>query len=268
MSNFTWDSENDNEFEMIKNEISHHIKLTPFDTRKGVHLHTDASFEGLGYVISQPLEDMVDNKDTYRLRRQFITCNSCGLSETQARYSVVELEALAVFYACSKSSYYLEYAPEIHLFSDSKVVVDMFNMDLAEIKNKRLQRIFEKLRPYAIVPHHVKGDTNYVTDRLSRHPQGKKDCPEFPGEEITISNKSRWVLESSIETKDPMLDAMAKNALEDPDYQYMIQCIQNRTPIDKINRDSELFKMEGSLQFLSTIQTKSGSLIFKDNSEV
>ena len=109
---------------------------------------------------------------------------------------------------------------------------------------------------------------NYVSDRLSRNPQMKKDCPEFPGEEISISNKSRRVLESSIETKDPMLDAMSKNDLDDPDYQYMIQCIQNKTPIDQIKKDSELFKMEGSFQILSTIQTKSGSLIVKDNSEV
>ena len=33
-SDFTWDEETAKEFELIKEEISHHIKLTPFDTRK------------------------------------------------------------------------------------------------------------------------------------------------------------------------------------------------------------------------------------------
>ena len=52
------------------------------------------------------------------------------------------------------------------------------------------------------------------------------DCPEFDGSEISISNKSRRVLESGIECRDPMLESIAQNALEDEDYMYMIKTIE------------------------------------------
>ena len=64
MSTFTWTPDHEKEFNDIKEDISKHIKLTPFNTKKGVHLHTDASKEGLGFIINQPLEDTDDNHDT------------------------------------------------------------------------------------------------------------------------------------------------------------------------------------------------------------
>ena len=88
---------------------------------------------------------------------------------------MVELETLAVYYACNKASYYLQCAPRIDLFSDKKVVCDLVAMNLTDIKNKRLQLIFEKLRAYSIVPHHVKGETNYLPHRLSRNPSDIRD---------------------------------------------------------------------------------------------
>ena len=38
---------------LIKKELKKHISA--FDTKLGLHRHTDASFEGLGFILPQPL---------------------------------------------------------------------------------------------------------------------------------------------------------------------------------------------------------------------
>ena len=43
------------EFNSLKKDLRSHIKIAPFDTKLGLHIHTDASSEGLGFVMSQPL---------------------------------------------------------------------------------------------------------------------------------------------------------------------------------------------------------------------
>ena len=141
-----------------------HIKISPFDTNLKLHIHTDASAAGLGFVLSQPLED--DKEDMYRLKRKIVTLGSAGLTPAQTRYSAVELEALAIFYAVSKLDYFTRYAPLVEVFTDSKTCVDYLNMDLSKIKNSRILTIMEKLRSYNIKARHVGGETNFLPDRL------------------------------------------------------------------------------------------------------
>ena len=78
----------------MKKELENHIKISPFNTKLGLHIHTDASSKGLGFIMSQPLEG--DKEDIYRLKRKIVTLGSTGLTPTQSRYSAVKLEELAI----------------------------------------------------------------------------------------------------------------------------------------------------------------------------
>ena len=55
----------------MKLVVREHVKLSPFDCSKPVHLHVDASQDGLGYLLSHPLEP--EKQDNYRLQRQIVT---------------------------------------------------------------------------------------------------------------------------------------------------------------------------------------------------
>ena len=92
--------------------------------------------------MSQPL--MGDKEDMYWLKRKIVTLGSTGLTPTQSRYSTVELEALAIYYAVSKLDYFTRYAPLVEVFTDSKTCVDYLNIDLSDIKNTRILRNMEK----------------------------------------------------------------------------------------------------------------------------
>ena len=94
---FTWNDEMDREFESMKQHVKKNVSLTPFDMKKPIHLHTDASNTGMGYILSQPRnKEAADKEDHYRTERNLITLGSCGLSPTQTRYSTIEQEFLAI----------------------------------------------------------------------------------------------------------------------------------------------------------------------------
>ena len=77
---FEWTQLHDKEFEKMKEAVGDHIQLSPFNVSKPVHLHVDASQEGLGYLLSQPLEE--EKEDSYSMERQLIILFSMGLNHT------------------------------------------------------------------------------------------------------------------------------------------------------------------------------------------
>ena len=85
--------------------------------------------------MSQPLEE--NYEDMVRLRRIIVTLRSTGLTPAQSRYSTVELEALAIYYAVSKLDYFTRFATFMEVFIDSRTCVDYLNMELLDIKNTR-----------------------------------------------------------------------------------------------------------------------------------
>ena len=87
----------------MKKYLKKTVVISPLEVEKEIHLHTDASNSGLGYILSQPhTETLKDKKDNYRCRRNIITLGSAGLTSTQERYSSGEQECLAVLYAIQK----------------------------------------------------------------------------------------------------------------------------------------------------------------------
>jgi len=66
-NHFEWNDELQYEFETMKEYVKHTVKLSPFDLLKEIHLHTDASNTGIGFILSQPKEKFDGNSpDHYR----------------------------------------------------------------------------------------------------------------------------------------------------------------------------------------------------------
>ena len=107
-----------------------------FDQGAPTALHTDASrTRGLGFVLRQRQEGAW----------KMIQCGSRFLTDTESRYSVIELECLAVMWACHKCHVYLAGLPHFDLVVDQRPLVPILNSKrLAEIENSRLQRLREK----------------------------------------------------------------------------------------------------------------------------
>ena len=75
-------------------------------------------------------------------------------------------------------------------------------MNLPEIKNSCIHRMVEKLRPWSITTMHMKGNTNFLPDRLSRNPRDTREAQEFKTPSPTICNKSLRVMNDDVDIKD------------------------------------------------------------------
>merc|ERR1712081_57444 len=164
------------EFELMKNQLKKTVILSPLEVGRELHLHTDTSNNGLGYILSQPHKDEKKENYNYNIRRNLVTLGSARLSDTQQRYTACEQECLAVLHAIQKVDHYIRGAPEIKVFTHNKNLKDYFSMGLTEIRNDRILKFREKLLRYNLTFVHVKGTTHAMTDWLSRFPEKNNTC--------------------------------------------------------------------------------------------
>merc|ERR1711954_37134 len=165
------------EFHLMKKQLSKTGILSSLEVGRELHLHTDASNNGWGFILSQPHKDeKKKDHENYNIKRNIVTLGSAELSDTQQRYSAGEQECLAVLHAIQKVDHYVRGAPEIKVFTDNKNLKDYFSMGLTEIQNQRILKFREKLLGYNLKFAHVKGSTHALADRLSRFPEKNNTC--------------------------------------------------------------------------------------------
>ena len=77
------------EFEELKAFLDKKVHLSPIRTGNNLLLYTDASINGLGYVLCQERNIIVDGEE--ETIRDIIHLGSTSVTEVQASYSPVEL---------------------------------------------------------------------------------------------------------------------------------------------------------------------------------
>ena len=72
------------EFATMKRHLKKTEVLSSLEVGKKIHLHTDASSNGLGFILPQPhTDEEEENKDHHRRKRNIITLGLAGLTSTQ-----------------------------------------------------------------------------------------------------------------------------------------------------------------------------------------
>ena len=96
-NNFLWSSDHDEAFAKAKASLTKPPVLSFFNLNHPTRLSTDASRQGLGFILQQ----QSNNKWT------LIQAGSRFLTDTESRYAVIELEMLAVAWAIQKCKPFL-----------------------------------------------------------------------------------------------------------------------------------------------------------------
>ena len=177
-----WTQEHSDAFEALKSHICNSDDvLAFFDPNRPTRLETDASrLHGIGFVLRQ-----LHDGDKWRI----VQCGSRFLTSAESRYSVIELECLALVWATKKLNVYLFGLENYEVLTDHAPLVPILNRyTLNDIENPRLQRLVEKLQPYSFTCYHVKGKDNFISDALSRAPIREAQEGEEEGEEISNDN--------------------------------------------------------------------------------
>ena len=158
-SDWIWSTQQNNEFEYLKDKLSHAPTLIPYQLDKEVLLSTDASSYGLGAVILQQVDG------DWRP----VAFASRALTSAESRYAQIEKEALAICWACDKFHYYLA-GRKFRVETDHKPLISVLgDKELAKLPI-RVQRFRLKMMAYDYDIQYTPGEKLVLADTLSRAP--------------------------------------------------------------------------------------------------
>lgn len=151
---FLWGPSQEGAFVALKKALISAPVLALPDFNEEFILQTDASGHGVGAVLLQEQDGA----------KKVIAYASRGLNELEKRYSVYELEALAVLFGMEKFRYYLEHR---------KFILETDNQALSWVlgkprKSGRIARWATRILTFKFDVNHIKGSENVVADGLSR----------------------------------------------------------------------------------------------------
>ena len=206
---YLWLPEHQAAFEKTKEILLSELVIKPYNPNLQMQLLTDASrLKGLGYALIQ--------KDPEASLLSLIQCGSRSLISAESRYSTTELECLAIYYAITNCSFYVQGA-DFQVVTDHKPLVGTFVKPLSDIENARLLRYREKLAQFSFTVKFIEGKYHLIADAMSRAPVF--DPPE---EEDDIWVNS--ILADHI-AADPALQSIYDIAAADDDYQSIVHAL-------------------------------------------
>ena len=222
---FIWSEEFGTAFHTVKESLTSAPTLSYFDPTKSTRLCTDASRQGLGFVLQQP-HDVIWS---------VVQAGSRFLSDAESRYAVIELELLAVAWAIKKCHIFLAGLPNFIVLTDHHPLIPILNSHrLDEIENPRLQRLKTKIMGNSFTTEWVKGALNNAPDALSRNPSADPSPDELLAERDIDNLKAATTVDIRAivggDQDSPHLQDLRKAAENDQEYQQLKHFIHNGFP--------------------------------------
>ena len=151
---YVWGKEQHSAFETLKRELTGDVMLQFPKFSRPFYLHTDASTQGLGYILMQK-----DDAGKERVVRY----GGRALRGPETRYSATEIECLAIVDAVKEYRSYLQFS-KVYIYSDHNCLkyLNKFKMN-----NPRLYRWSLELESYDYEIFYGPGNKN-IADNLSR----------------------------------------------------------------------------------------------------
>ena len=156
---FEWTEECEYAFNELKSRLCSAPLLRPPNWDIIFHVHTDASGQALGVVLTQPGEHQKDYP-IYFASQQF--------NDAEANYTVTEREALAMVYSVKKFRYYL-LANSFKFFVDHQALLYLVNRPCSTGRITRWLLILQEFDFEIVVK---KGKQHFMADHMSRVTSG------------------------------------------------------------------------------------------------
>ena len=245
-----WLQEHEDEFNNIKRVLTSPLVVQPFDPNLDTVLLTDAArLHGLGYILLQQEPG----------KQRLIICGSRSLTGAQKRYATVELEALAIIWAIGKCDYYLRGLPSFRVITDHKPLLGVFDKELHEIDNPRLQRLREKVTAYTFKLAWVAGKDHHMADALSRY-------PHFGPEEDDSTEQNNTAVQVFQAARDPALDSILNGI--SGEYKLVIEALKSSTPPNNLHNEHPAKVYSGIWDRLSIYSQMGEELILVDSGRI
>jgi len=169
---------------------------------------------------------------------KLVDANSRWCTDTETRYSIVELELAAVEWAMRKCRLYLIGLPNFSLVTDHQALVSILDRyTLDAIESPKLQRLKERLSPFVFDTIWRRGKDHAVPDALSRSPVNDPTAEDIESNDMDGHHVRRAVIsrihllqaandeETPSHLPDPLLDELKKLAAADTGYAKLVDAV-------------------------------------------
>ncbi|MCP4492646.1 MAG: hypothetical protein GY820_35860, partial [Gammaproteobacteria bacterium] len=157
---FIWTDKAQKSFEFLKLALATPpILHYPDISKKEYYIETDGSIEGVGAILSQPMNDGKKQSGP-------IAYASRVLNEAETNYPITEIEALACVYAAKQFKSYIS-GSTVHIITSRAALTPLLHQ-----KELGLHRWVRVLGNYNIVWRYRKGTQNRAVDALPRASAG------------------------------------------------------------------------------------------------
>ena len=200
---FVWTKECQIAFETLKNKLISPPIMSHFVPGLDIILYTDACKVAIGAILSQVKDD-----------KEFVVAYiSKSLDERQQKYSVCELEALAIVWALQKLRHYLY---GVHFVIKTDNIALCYLMKIKN-QNGRLARWSLTLQSYDFTIEYKSGKTHTNCDCISRYPYEKAD-PDIDDFNLLIVEEIDIISEQK---SDEWCQELRKGLLEGKNKKYL-----------------------------------------------
>ena len=174
-------------FEQILRQITNSTENKHFDINKETRVKCDTNRKGLGAALEQKHNSIWKP----------VACASRFLNKLEERYSMNELEPLAIFWALEHFEYYL-YGNKFILQTDHQALLSALKNNRGnKTYQSRLSRWVDKLLQFNFTIEHIPGKNLGFADYLSRYPSGKPSPDSEDDEKFVINTihekKHAWL---------------------------------------------------------------------------
>ena len=166
---FQWGNAEQKAFVDLKTLICEDQLLNFFDVTKPVVIQCDASSVGLGATLMQGGRPVLSA--------------SRSLTKSEKNYVAIELECLAIVFACRKFDQFI-YGKQVVVETDHKQPLEVIAKKTLLAAPRQLQRMLLQLQRYDLDITYHPGNEQVMADVLSRFPVGQPSPEELTSQEV------------------------------------------------------------------------------------
>ena len=197
---WNWGEKHDKAIQVINEKVKQVAEVGHFKRSSPIRIICDASKAGLGAVLQQIDENNENKWSPIHFASRFLT-------PLESKYSINELELLAIVWAIEHFKNYL-FGTKFQIVSDHKALTSVLKGNKNnKTYSSRLTRWVDRLLPFEFEIAHAPGRTMGITDYLSRHPS------PIEGESIKATELwNTWFTVNHVNN----LNAVLANELNEP----------------------------------------------------
>ena len=216
-------------FDQIKEAVCKDITLKFYDPNLPIFIETDASQNGIGVVLLQPLDsNFTLNENNIPMKLMPVAFASKTLTSTECNYTNIECELLGVVFGVLHFKHFT-FGNEVNIITDHKPLVSPLKKSLAACSSQ-LSRLILKIVDYPLKVMYQPGRKMVISDALSH-----MSTHQIPDTKETVPGLNVTVHEVGVfsNTDNTSMQSIQKETQNDAELQTLLQYIMKKFPMTK-----------------------------------